>query len=85
MTVNRNQAVLSTNRVLDQVYTSNLSKKGRTSTTGVFEGSPQNVLTRTRGYTVPSGPPERVTPPIDTTFDKYNPTYVEYMRNAKKK
>lgn len=85
MAVNRNQVVLTANRATDQVFSSVYSKKGRTSLTGVFEGVPQNVVTKTRGYTVPQGPPDRTSLPLDTTFDKYNPTYVEYMRNAKRK
>lgn len=86
MALNRNQAVLSANMALNQIVASNLSKKGLTSLTGVFEGAPQNYVNQQRGFTVPQGgTPDRGFQPLDVIFTRNNPTYVEYMRNANRK
>lgn len=72
--------------LLNQIKESQLSKQGRTSTTGVFEGVPENVTTVLRGYTVPNAsiviPPNQL--PIDYVSNKRNTgTYLEYLKSGK--
>jgi len=59
--------------VLSQIQGSNLSKKGLTTTTGVFETKPENTV------------PNQQTPdPIDVVTNNVNLTYLETLRMAKK-
>ena len=72
--------------LLNQIKHSQFSKQGRTSTTGVFEGVPENVTTTLRGYTVPNAsivvPPNQL--PIDYVSNKRNTaTYLEYLKSGK--
>lgn len=39
--------------VLSQIQNSVLSKKGKTTLTGIFEGTPQNTVVNQRGFTAP--------------------------------
>ena len=73
--------------VLNQIKNSQLSKQGRTSTTGQFEGTPQNVTTGLRGSSVPLA--SSVIPvsqnPIDVTYGaKPQPTYLDYLKASNK-
>jgi hypothetical protein len=73
--------------VLNQIKDSQLSKQGRTSTTGQFEGTPQNVATVLRGSSVPLA--SSVIPvsqnPIDVTYGaKPQPTYLDYLKASNK-
>jgi hypothetical protein len=73
--------------VLNQIKNSQLSKQGRTSTTGQFEGTPQNVTTVLRGSSVPLA--SSVIPvsqnPIDVTYGaKPQPTYLDYLKASNK-
>ena len=70
-----------------QIQKSQLSKQGRTSTTGIFEGTPQNVATVLRGSSVPLAssviPVSQV--PLDVTYNsKPQPTYLDYLKSANK-
>lgn len=70
-----------------QIQKSQLSKQGRTSTTGIFEGTPQNVTTVLRGFSVPLA--SSVIPvsqnPIDVTYGaKPQPTYLDYLKTVNK-
>jgi len=71
--------------ILQQIRTSKLSKQGKTSPTGVFEGTPQNVSTVERGVQVPVTSPA-ITPiqnPIDVTFNSVaQPTYLDFLRSS---
>jgi hypothetical protein len=73
--------------LLGQIKNSQLSKQGRTTTTGVFEGTPQNVAIVQRGYSVPDSsivlPPNQL--PIDYVSNLRNTTtYLDYLKSAKK-
>lgn len=73
--------------VLNQIKDSQFSKQGRTSTTGQFEGTPQNVTTVLRGSSVPLA--SSVIPvsqnPIDVTYGaKPQPTYLDYLKASNK-
>ena len=73
--------------LLSQIKNSQLSKQGRTSTTGQFEGTPQNVTTVLRGSSVPLA--SSVVPvsqnPIDVTYGaKPQPTYLDYLKASNK-
>jgi hypothetical protein len=73
--------------VLNQIKDSQLSKQGRTSTTGQFEGTPQNVTTVLRGSSVPLA--SSVIPvsqnPIDVTYGaKPQPTYLDFLKASNK-
>ena len=73
--------------VLNQIKDSQLSKQGRTSTTGQFEGTPQNVTTVLRGSSVPLA--SSLIPvsqnPIDVTYGaKPQPTYLDYLKASNK-
>jgi len=73
--------------LLGQIKKSQLSKQGRTTTTGVFEGTPQNVAIVQRGYSVPDAsivvPPSQL--PIDYVSNLRNTTtYLDYLKSAKK-
>lgn len=70
--------------ILNQIYKSTLGKQGKTSTTGVFEGTPQNALVGARGFVTPTGE-QRVDAPIDTVIANNNkqtqaPTYLEHLK-----
>jgi len=73
--------------LIKQIQKSQLSKQGRTSTTGQFEGTPQNVTTVLRGSSVPLA--SSVIPvsqnPIDITYGaKPQPTYLDYLKASNK-
>jgi hypothetical protein len=73
--------------VLNQIKDSQLSKQGRTSITGQFEGTPQNVTTVLRGSSVPLA--SSVIPvsqnPIDVTYGaKPQPTYLDFLKASNK-
>jgi hypothetical protein len=71
--------------LLEQIYKSNLSKKGRTNPTGVFEGTPQNVALVARDartpITSPAIPP--IQNPTDVTFNSLSqPTYLDFLKSS---
>jgi hypothetical protein len=73
--------------LLGQIKNSQLSKQGRTTTTGVFEGTPQNVAIVQRGYSVPDAAiviaPSQL--PIDYVSNlRDTKTYLEYLKSAKR-
>ena len=73
--------------LLGQIKNSQLSKQGRTTTTGVFEGTPQNVAIVQRGYSVPDAAiviaPSQL--PIDYVSNLRNTqTYLEYLKSVKR-
>lgn len=73
--------------ILNQIKKSQLSKQGRTNPSGIFEGTPQNVVTVLRGSSVPLA--DSVLPPIQNPIDitynaKPQPTYLEYLKTANK-
>jgi hypothetical protein len=73
--------------ILNQIKNSQLSKQGRTSTTGQFEGTPQNVTTVLRGSSLPLA--SSVIPvsqnPIDVTYGAApQPTYLDYLKASNK-
>lgn len=71
--------------VINQLTKSNLSKQGKKTTTGVFEGTPQNVAVVRRGVsypTVTSVVPANVNP-IDASFNAVNQsTYLDFLRSS---
>lgn len=71
--------------ILKQIKGSKLSKQGRTSLTGVFEGTPQNVAVDERGVQVPVTS-RAITPsenPVDiTTNSVAQPTYLTFLRSS---
>ena len=73
--------------LIEQIKKSQLSKQGRTTTTGVFEGTPENVVSVERGYTVPNAsiviPASQL--PIDFVSNLRNTaTYLDYLKSAKR-
>jgi hypothetical protein len=73
--------------LLGQIKKSNLSKHGQTNPSGIFEGTPQNVTTVLRGYSVPLT--DSVVPasqaPIDVVYGaKPQPTYLDYLQSSNK-
>ncbi len=73
--------------LLGQIKNSQYSKQGRTSTTGVFEGTPQNVAIVQRGYSTPNAaiavPPSQL--PIDYVSNLRNTqTYIQYLKSVKR-
>ncbi len=73
--------------LLGQIKNSQFGKQGRTTTTGVFEGTPQNVAIVQRGYSVPEASAV-IAPnilPIDYVSNLRNTqTYLEYLKSAKR-
>jgi hypothetical protein len=74
-------------QIIDQIEKSKFSKHGLTSITGIFEGTPENVVTVLRGYSVPLA--DSVLPvsqvPIDVVYSaKPQPTYLDYLKTANK-
>ena len=74
--------------VMNQIQDSNLSKKGMTNPSGIFEGVPENVVNVQRGYTIPQESPT-VSPivlPVDVTFNMLpQPTYLNYLRSSNRR
>lgn len=73
--------------LIEQIKKSQLSKHGLTSTTGIFEGTPENVIIAQRGYSVPLA--DSVIPvsqaPIDVVYGaKPQPTYLDYLKTVNK-
>jgi len=71
--------------ILQQIKNSKLSKQGRTSPTGVFEGTPQNVTVTERGVQVPTASPAiaPIQNPVDVTFNSVaQPTYLDFLRSS---
>lgn len=73
--------------VLGQIKKSQLSKQGKTNTSGIFEGTPQNVATVLRGSSVPLA--SSIIPPIQNPVDvvygaKPQPTYLDYLKTSNK-
>ena len=71
----------------NQIQQSQLSKHGKTSETGIFEGVPENVVNVVRGSSVPLA--SSVLPvgqnPIDVTYGaKPQPTYLDYLKTVNK-
>lgn len=73
---------------LEQIQKSNLSKKGQTSLTGQFEGTPANVAAVVRGSSVPITSPAipPIQNPIDVTYEsRPQPTYLTFLQSVNKK
>lgn len=73
---------------LEQIQKSNLSKKGRTSLTGQFEGTPANVAAVVRGSSVPITSPAipPIQNPIDVVYEsRPQPTYLDFLQSVNKK
>jgi len=73
--------------VLGQIKDSQFSKQGRTTTSGVFEGTPQNVALVQRGYSAPNA--AIVIAPIQLPIDyvsnlRNTKTYLEYLKSVKR-
>jgi hypothetical protein len=74
--------------LISQVVESRLSKQGKTTTTGIFEGQPENALVSARGFVTPTGV-QRVDAPIDAAY-AFNTkqtlanTYLEHLQREKK-
>lgn len=73
--------------LIDQIKKSQFSKQGRTTTTGVFEGTPENVVNVERGYSVPNAsiviPPSQL--PIDFVSNlRDTQTYLDYLKSGKR-
>jgi len=73
--------------LLGQIKNSQFGKQGRTTTTGVFEGTPQNVAIVQRGYSTPNAAlviaPSQL--PIDYVSNLRNTqTYLEYLKSVKR-
>lgn len=71
--------------ITEQIYNSNLSKKGQKNPTGTFEGTPTNVALVRKGLTNPT--PSSIIPPainpVDATFNGLaNQTYLEFLRSS---
>lgn len=74
--------------VINQVKKSELSKKGLTNPTGIFEGVPSNVAAVVRGGNEPriTSNISPVVIPLDTTFNaKPQPTYLDYLQATTKR
>ena len=68
--------------IYNQITNSVLSKKGMTTLTGIFEGTPQNVVVAKRGFTTP-GTGTSVTT-IDEVAGTNAKTYLESLKNKKR-
>ena len=68
--------------VLSQVQASKLSKQGKTTTSGVFEGQPDNTAVST-GTTRPVNSTQQASINVASNQPQAL-TYVEYMRNEKR-
>jgi hypothetical protein len=68
--------------IYNQIANSVLSKQGKTTLTGIFEGTPQNAVVNKRGYTAPGqGAPTTV---MDQAANTAAKTYLESLKNKKK-
>ncbi len=67
--------------ILNQARNSDLSKKGQTTLTGIFESRPQNSIVRSRDFQVPREDPQgvRVDPAILTNRSGYL-TYLDSLK-----
>lgn len=73
--------------LLNQIKKSQLSKQGKTSPTGIFEGTPQNVAIVQRGYSVPKATAviNAAQNPIDITFNlRDTQTYLDFLKSTKR-
>lgn len=73
--------------LIEQIKKSQLSKQGKTTTTGVFEGTPENVVAVERGYTVPNATAVVSIRqlPIDSVNNlRDTQTYLDYLKSAKR-
>lgn len=73
--------------ILSQVQESKLSKQGKTTTTGIFEGQPQNVVIANRSNREVPTAIEKVQAPIDISFNNRlfeSDTYLQYLERYKK-
>lgn len=73
--------------ILDQIEKSQLSKHGLTSTTGIFEGTPENVAITQRGSSKPLADSviSVSQAPIDVVYGaKPQPTYLDYLKTVNK-
>jgi len=71
--------------ITSQAFNSKLSKQGKTTTNGIFEGEPQNVLINERGYRVP-GAVEKQETPLDISFNHRvfeSDTYLQYLERRR--
>ena len=67
--------------IYNQIANSVLSKQGKTTLTGIFEGTPQNVLVNQRGFTAPgTGTPTTIDEVANTTAK----TYLDSLKNKKR-
>lgn len=74
--------------ILNQIKDSKLSKQGKTSLTGQFEGTPTNVGIVERGSSAPINSPAipPIINPVDVVFESApQPTYLDFLRAANKK
>lgn len=74
--------------LIGQIVNSKLSKQGKTTLTGVFEGQPQNALVAARRFTTPAGD-VLVDAPIDNAVAFNNTqtvadTYLEHLKKEKR-
>jgi hypothetical protein len=75
------KVILRQGLMLNQIRESSFSKQGQTTTTGVFEGQPQNGVIGRRNYTVPRSNAEKIKPPIDVVFSRRNnSTYLDSLK-----
>ena len=75
-------------RIISQILQSTLSKHGKTSLTGIFEGQPQNTLVGARNFETPTGV-QSVDAPIDASIAFNNKqteakTYLEHLQKEKR-
>ena len=71
--------------ILAQIQGSNLSKKGRTNPSGIFEGMPANVADVVRDAKSPITSPaiQPIQNPTDVTFNSVSePTYLDFLRSS---
>ena len=74
--------------LIDQIISSKLSKQGKTTLSGVFEGQPENALTVNRGYNTPTGNMQFDQPLGNAIAFKNTQavanTYLEHLKNEKR-
>ena len=74
--------------LISQILKSKLSKQGKTSLTGIFEGQPSNTLVASRGFTTPTGN-AMIDQPIVNSVNFRNTqrpaeTYLEHMKQERR-
>ena len=83
--LSRTPIQLQTNDLVPQIEASRLSKQGKKSVTGIFEGTPENAANARKTITVPNNSPQSALLYNQSLGNqKAASTYLDYLKQEKK-